>query len=394
MHYSARPRVLILADYFLPGFKAGGPIQTLANIVEQLGDQFDFRIVARDRDARDPKPYPGIRRNAWQRVGKAFVLYLPTPFLNPIVLRQVITDSQSDVVYLNSFFSPVFTVQALLLRKLRLLPRIPFVIAPRGEFSPRALELKKLKKRAYLFSARTLRLYSDLQWQASASLEEEQIRTWFGSDVPVHVAPDLIDPFASSAADRRPAKASGKLTLVFASRISPKKNLLFALALLSRVVGNVEFHICGPVDDENYWRECKGRIAATPANVSLIYHGPIPHGEVHGILSRSHIFFLPTLGENFGHAIVEALRAGCPVLISDQTPWRNLQEKHVGWDLPLTSAILFKNALQACIDMDAAAYQLWSSSARAYGNDISEKNRGTDLTRRMFERVITSAAEP
>ena len=34
--------ILIFADYYLPGFKAGGPIKTLSNLVDQLGDEFHF----------------------------------------------------------------------------------------------------------------------------------------------------------------------------------------------------------------------------------------------------------------------------------------------------------------------------------------------------------------
>ena len=45
---------------------------------------------------------------------------------------------------------------------------------------------------------------------------------------------------------------------------------------------------------------------------------------VHQTLSDYHLFFLPTLGENFGHAIFEALSVGVPVLISDQTPWTDV----------------------------------------------------------------------
>lgn len=36
-------KILTLADYYLPGYKAGGPIRTLANMVDMLGDEFKFR---------------------------------------------------------------------------------------------------------------------------------------------------------------------------------------------------------------------------------------------------------------------------------------------------------------------------------------------------------------
>ena len=60
----------------------------------------------------------------------------------------------------------------------------------------------------------------------------------------------------------------------------------------------------------------------------------------------SDLLFLPTAGENFGHAIQEALAAGCPVLISDRTRWRDLAPKGVGWDLPLSAPDRFVAVLR------------------------------------------------
>lgn len=44
---------------------------------------------------------------------------------------------------------------------------------------------------------------------------------------------------------------------------------------------------------------------------------------------------MPTFNENYGHAIVESFVAGLPVVISDRTPWRNLEKINAGWDIPL-----------------------------------------------------------
>src|SRR5262249_32006310 len=118
----SKREILVLADYYLPGFKAGGPIRCLANIVAGLGDEFAFKVVTRDRDYGDGAPYPGIVPNAWHSLGKARVLHLSPGNLNARTLRRVISESNSPVVYLNSFFSPFFTLRTLLLRWARALP--------------------------------------------------------------------------------------------------------------------------------------------------------------------------------------------------------------------------------------------------------------------------------
>ena len=61
-------------------------------------------------------------------------------------------------------------------------------------------------------------------------------------------------------------------------------------------------------------------------------------------LAKNDLFFFPAHGENYGHVIAEAMAAGCPVLISDQTAWRNLEEKGAGWDLPLDAPGRFRAA--------------------------------------------------
>ena len=50
-------KILILVDYFVPGFKAGGPIQSIRYIVDHLNKEFDLRIVTRDRDMGDSHSY-------------------------------------------------------------------------------------------------------------------------------------------------------------------------------------------------------------------------------------------------------------------------------------------------------------------------------------------------
>ena len=386
--------ILIFADYYLPGFKAGGPIRCLANIIDRLGDDFAFKIVTRDRDFGDIEPYAAIPQNVWQTNGRARLLYLSPDRLRPSSLRRIIEESGAAIVYLNSFFSPRFTIQILLLRWAGMLPPIQFIVAPRGEFSPNALQFKRLKKLAYLMLTRALRLYGGVLWQASNHTEERDIRRWFGAKARTAVVPDVSPSKLTTSTDgTRERKQPGRAKLVFASRISRIKNLDGALKFLSRVSSRIDFDIYGPIEDAAYWDICAALIAALPSNVRATYRGPIHNDEVASVLGASHFFLLPTFSESYGHAIVEAMLAGCPVLISDQTPWRRLDEKQVGWDIPLTAPELFEQALQTCIDMDESTYRLWSGNARAYAMDIVRGNRGTDLTRSMFQNMITQCED-
>lgn len=380
----SRMAVLMFADYYLPGFKAGGPIRTIANMADQLDRFCSFQAITRDRDLGDSRPYPNVKGNAWQEVGNAKVMYLGPHQLRSAMLRRLICETSHDVLYLNSLFSSYFTIVPLLLRRLRLIPERPVVIAPRGELSPGALKVKYRKKFAYLHLARLSALYRDVIWQASGPLEEEHIRRWWGSRATVSIAPDLVGPVASKT-ENRCAKQAGVLKIVFLSRISRKKNLHGALRLLAKVSGQIEFHIFGPKEDAAYWSDCCQVIKELPNNIRVVDHGPLEHTQVPHVLRQYDLFFLPTLGENFGHVILEALLAGCPVLISDQTFWQGLEEKGVGWDLPLNDPEAFRRVLQRCVEMRDEEFQIMSRKAMEYGATVAEGSEALEMNRRLFE---------
>lgn len=385
-------KVLFFLDYYLPGCKAGGPIRSLANMVDQLGNKFNFKVITRDRDFGDCAPYSGIVSNTWHSVGKAQVFYLSPQNLSLKILRHLICSTNPDIIYLNSFFSPVFTIKPLFLRRLGLIPNIPVIVAPRGEFSPGALAIKSFKKHIYLKTSKILCLYRNVVWQASSEYEEKDIRHWFGNCVEVIVAPNIPSSIAglrttlSNYTEHK--KITGKLKIIFLSRVARKKNLHGALRMLDNLKGEVQFDIYGPLEDLNYWAECKRVINLLPNNIRVQYMGSVEHDKVINIIREHDLFFLPTLGENYGHVIVEALVAGCPVLISDQTPWRNLEEKDVGWDLPLGHPEKFQDVLQKCINMNEQEYNILSNKAYKFGLKIVEDKVALNLNRELFYKAF------
>jgi glycosyltransferase involved in cell wall biosynthesis len=350
-------------------------------MVDEMNEQFEFWILTNDRDAGDLVPYANVMVNAWNQVGNAQVYYASPDSLSFNKIRELIRDVSPRVVYLNSFFYPL-TLKYLICRRLRSVPTIPTVIAPHGEFLSGALKLKAFKKRIYIALASRLGLYDGLTWQATSSIEEADIRATWGSTIKLHFAPYLLkrDELLKGSRHAYPPKRPGLMKLVFLSRISPKKNLLFALQLLQKINGQVIFDIYGPLEDREYWKSCQKVISATPDNIRVSYNGSIPNEQISETLSNYHFFFLPSLGENFGHAILEALSAWCPVIVSDQTPWRDLAKRGVGWDLPLEAVEQWQLILQSCIDMDHETYQKIASQARQLAvesvcqPDLIEKN--------------------
>ncbi len=362
-----RPVVLAFVHYYLPGYKSGGPIRTLANLVDHLGGELDFRIVTADRDATDTAPYPDVAVDAWNRVGKAQVYYTSPARRTVGALARVVAGTPHDMLYFNSFFDAVFTVRTLVGRGMGRFPRRPVIIAPRGEFAPSALAYKRWKKEPYLRVFRALGMERAVTWQASSPYEADDIvrvmRPPAGS---VKIAPNLPAAERVRAPRGAPGAEGGPLRVVFLARVSPVKNLGFALRVLGRVSTPVELDIYGPVRDPAYWAHCEELIRGLPAHVKARYLGPVEPARVPGVMAEHDLFFLPTQGENYGHVIPEALGAGTPVLIANTTPWRGLEAAGAGWDLPLDDEAGFAARIEHFAALTPAQRDAMRESAYEY----------------------------
>jgi glycosyltransferase involved in cell wall biosynthesis len=389
-------RILCLIRYYLPGFQSGGPLRTVSNMVARLGDELDFRIVTTDRDVLDTNPYPDVRIGAWNPVGKGRVYYAAPDALTIGSVARLIRDTPHDVLYLNSFFDRRFAVSPLLARRLGWLPDRPVVVAPRGEFSEGALALKAPKKRLYILAARATGLCAGVTWQASSEHEARDIRRAMGHSpgVRIRVAPDLLPPIgkAMRTHKRQARDAGAPLRVIFLSRITPKKNLDFALSVLSRVSVPVEFNIYGTVEDRKYWANCERLIGQLPAHVVAKYYGAVAHSQVPEILARQDLFFFPTRGENYGHVICESLAAGTPVLVSDQTPWRNLDEAGAGWVRPFSDSGAFVSIIEGFARLDPGKVQGMRERAAAYADRVLASPEPLWQNRALFEGVRAAVA--
>ena len=380
-------RVLIVVEYYLPGFKAGGPLRSIDGLVSELGDEFDFRIVTRSHDDGEKEPYSGVRIDGWNRVGNAEVFYASNRNLTTSGLARRIREACPDVIYLNGCFGPM-AVRVLSARRLGIVPRLPIIVAPRGEFSAGALRLKWFKKRLFLRFAKCMGLHGGIVWQASSPLEAVDIRNTIGASARVKVAGDLFTQL-SQADESRPAKRSGAARFVFLSRVDRKKNLDFALRLLASLDGDVSFDIYGPIADVAYWRECEECIRRLPSSVRATYHGAVPHHAVASVLAGAHFFVLPTRGENFGHAILEALTVGCPPLVSDQTPWFQSAHTAAGWSIPLDNVERWRRELQRCIDMSQEEYNSISILTRRVAQTEMRESPSRAQNKMMLDELLT-----
>lgn len=386
----SKPVVLTFVSNYLPGYKGGGPIRSISNIVDALGDEFHFRVVTADRDFGDEHPYEIARdETAWKQVGKAEVLYLPPSGRGFRDISRILRNTSHDLLYLNSFFNPDFTIKPLLARRLAGDGDKSCLVAPRGEFSPAALAVKPWKKRPYIAVAKAIGLYSGVTWEASTEYDATEIRSTIGPRAgEIRIAMNIPDAPAVAAlkgAEHLPRQNGEPLRICFVSRVAAKKNVDFAIEILDSIPIPVRFRIYGPIQDRQIYQQCQRLIAKLPRHVEVSFMGAVSHADVPRVFAQNDLFLFPTGGENYGHVIAESLAAGTPVLISDRTPWRNLASSGVGWDLPLEAgAIAFQDKILEADARSRDAGSEWRKLAQAYAASTAGYQDRVDAARMLL----------
>lgn len=387
-------RILAFIDYYLPGNLAGGSVRSLANLIAALGIRFEIAVATRAHDLGSRTRYEEAKGRPPARVGNADVWYLGSGALVAVHQWRVLRRVRPDIVYFNSFFSPVYTILPLILvvlhNALRVGERIDVLIGPRGEFSEGALVKGRAKKRFYLVVFRWLGLHQYARWHASTEREAEEIRRALpGVSSAIDIAPDIAFSPSEERVARTRQKTSGSARLVFVSRIDPKKNLRLAVDLLRTVDCEISFDVYGPIGDHQYWEDVLQSACALPPNVGFRYHGALASSDVCSVFANADLFLFPTLGENFGHVIYEALSAGCPVVTSDQTPWVDLEMRSAGWSIPLSSTERYLSAIGNIVQMSENDWRVMSDNAHRYALDKFPTSEAISATATMLARELS-----
>ena len=339
-------KILIVMTGFLPGKKYGGPPVSVDNFCTLMQESSECYIVTHNHEMGETEPYERIHQG-WNDRGNCKVLYLSNKEYNYKTFKKIIDEISPDILYLQSLFQDCIVPCLMLSKKYG----IKVFLAPRGELCAGALSIHKYKKIPYIAVINMLGLVKKVDFQSTSEEETEGIHKYL--KVPyeqIHFLTN-IPSIPPKKYERLPKKA-GKGRFVFLSRIHPKKNLISAIKYFNGINGVAAFDIYGPIEDKEYWKQCQDEIAKLPENVKVNYCGLVSHDEVHEIFSKYDAFLFPTFSENFGHVIAEALAVGTPVIISDQTPWRNLAAYGAGFDIPLTDDEGFTNAIQNVIQSE------------------------------------------
>lgn len=381
-----KPVILCFIPYYLPGYKYGGPIQSIKNFSHYLSCEFEICIVTRNRDFNKSLPFVNINTNEWNTIGQTKVFYISERNISFRSFYKLIKNSKCDLIYLNSLFDFKFTIIPLLIKFFGLLNSIPIIISPRGQLSEAALSFKKIKKYLFLWFAKHFKIYDNLHWQASSIQEYQDIKREFCQIIKsIKIIPDLFD-FKKTYQNNNYRRQSNFLRVIFLSRISPMKNLEFLINIFLKISSTIQFSIYGTKDDKEYWKKCLSILKKLPSNIKIKIEGEVSSKNVRNVFSKHDLFAFPTKGENFSHVILEALSVGTPVLVSDKTLWNSDKLKGLK-TLPLDQN-LWVREIKEWSSLTVNSKMKRSKAALAYFKKAKIQNSKSIISHKIFFKKI------
>ena len=205
-------------------------------------------------------------------------------------------------------------------------------------------------------------------------MERDSIRL-LGSKVPVAVIPNDID------LDIFPKEVvhhyGKKKVVLFLSRINPIKGTEYLIDAWAQLPEQLridwELHIAGNSVPKKYIHTLKTKVTDMKLQDSIKFVGPITGEAKMRKYQDSNLFILPTLNENFGNVVAEAMMCECPVITTNNAPWRYLIEDKCGWWIDLSVKNLIKVMKESMSLTDIERLELGKKSRQCIINRFSSQ---------------------
>lgn len=375
-----KPKILIFIDWYKPGFKAGGPIRSISNLVSQLNNEYDFYVVTRNTDYLESIPYDSINSDAWNNIDGTQVFYLSNDNTKKSFIKKLIQEINPNIVYCNSLYSPKYTLTPIWIAKKL---NIKTVLAVRGMLSRGSLSVKNHKKRVFLSIIKGIGLFKKTIFHATNLEEKNDILKTFGNNTQIIIAQNL--PENKNIPYLFKSKKDNHLKMVFVGRVAPEKNTLYAIEILNTCTQHIELDIYGPIYSQEYFEQCKNAINQLPANIVVNYKGILNHDLLYNTLKNYHVIYLPSTGENFGHSIIEGMANSCIPVISNKTPWQNLEQKNIGFDIDLNHPEKFAITLDSLAKLDEIKLNEMTANAFEFAKKIIKNNTLKEDYKQLFQ---------
>jgi glycosyltransferase involved in cell wall biosynthesis len=356
--------ICVIYPYFFPGFRAGGPVQSLVNVIIALGDRYDFRVITSAFDFKETKPYSSVALDRWNHVALSDKIHTQVYYHSSHKISkqdlQKILSHRTDIVFINGLFTSWSTLP-LYFNWRGQLQNASIIVSARGMLQPGALASNSLQKKVFISALKIFGWLKGVTWHATNTQEVEDVLRVIGKNAKVIVAENIPKPPVVQIQPIR--KNVGELRLIYLSLIAEKKNLLLLIRAVKKLSGKIVLDIYGPIKDTAYWQSCQLELKEVPSNISIQYCGEVQPEDVQTIIAGYHTLVSLTKGENFGHALYESLSVARPLITSQFTPWQNLQQNQAGWNLDIEQEEKISLVLHQIAETDDATWKKYCEGA-------------------------------
>ena len=218
---------------------------------------------------------------------------------------------------------------------------VPYLISPLGTFAPTALSKGRLKKRIY--GALVDRGLSNKADSYHAMTDQEARDTAAKTNnVPIDVVPIGADPneFASlpdpGEFERLYPEVRDKRVVLFLGRLNKIKGLDILIKGFGRAArGRDDLHLIIAGPDGGYEHAARELVRSESLDSTVTFTGPIYGQTKLAALSRADVFALTSYGEGFSVALLEALAASLPLIISRDCHFPEVAQSGAGVEIDL-----------------------------------------------------------
>lgn len=386
-------RIAHVVPTYIPAWRYGGPIRSvhkLCRALTETGNDVDVFTtnVNGERDSDVPLMQP-------VDVEGVNVRYYPSVRLRRLYWAPDLrTEFEArvrdyDVIHLHS----VFLWPTLAAARVAQRAGVPYVVSPRGALVKDLFRRRgSLRKTLWmkLFEKRTLERAGAVH--VTSTREADELRRF---DLRLHrieIVPNGLDVRPSFEHSDLPARLLERFgedpLVVYLGRLSWEKGLdrlLDALPGLPRgvvvIAGN---------DDSNYQAQLEQRAYSLRVTERIVFTGPLSRPQVETLLTRASVLVLPSYSENFGNVVLEAMAAGCPVVVTEAVGAAEIvRESQAGIVVPGEPASLCA-AIQRLIDDSDLRHAMGERGKTA----IRERFTWRAIVARMSEVYRSLALRP
>ena len=353
-------RLLYAVHAYKPAYRVGGPVLSVASLAERLVSRGHAVTVVTSNSNLDgdldvpigrPVPVEGVdvryfRRDEPLKRWLPFVPYLSKSmgFLYSRPMQATLRQLALGVDAVHTHLP--FVYPTLAAARAAFAAGKPLFYHQRGVFDPERLQFRGVKKRIYIQLIERPIMRRATTLIALTEAERTSYRA-LGVATECRVIPNGVDTRLYPAIRRPEAGARWRippdaLVVLFLGRVHPVKGadkLLEAFVRIAPAHPRAVLVLAGP-DEWQLERRFRDSAARAGLSARVVFTGMVLGEAKQDLLARADLFALPSRGEGFSMAVLEALASGMAVLLSPGCHFPEVEEAGAGRIAPTDPARL------------------------------------------------------